>query len=75
MQQPTNPPEEKHPPINRDGPWTVPEYAAYYRVSRATIYNWLKADWLQSAKIGGARRILPLHDEAFRARFAGGDSA
>ena len=49
--------------------WTPIEFADRYRVSRATIYVWLKKGWLQSAKIGGSRRILKEHDAAFIARF------
>jgi len=51
------------------GPWTPNEYAALYAVSRATVYNWFSKGWLLSSKIGGCRRIMPSHDEAFRARF------
>ena len=51
------------------GPWTADEYAALYAVSRATVYAWFSRGWLGSSKIGGCRRIMPSHDEAFRARF------
>jgi hypothetical protein len=51
------------------GPWTPSEYAAFYAVSRATVYNWFSKGWLGSSKIGGCRRIMPSHDVAFRDRF------
>jgi hypothetical protein len=65
-------PQEKQEKIIRrkeTGPWTPAEYAALFAVSRATVYNWLGKGWLGSSKIGGCRRILPIHDENFRARF------
>jgi len=65
----------KPAPVNTIGPWTVPEFADMYRVCRATIYNWMSEGWLQSVKIGGARRILPEHDRAFREKFSNGEAA
>ena len=58
------------------GPWTTAEYALLYAVSRGTVYGWLGKGWLGSSKIGGCRRIMPSHDEAFRDRFTaqGGQS-
>jgi len=60
--------------INRHGPWTVPEYADLYRVSRATVYNWLAAGTLKSGKVGGSRRILKCHDEEFQRVICEGQS-
>lgn len=48
--------------------WTPKEFAERYRVSRATVYNWFERGLLGSVKIGGARRILREHDDAFRSR-------
>ena len=58
------------------GPWTVPEYALLFSVSRATICGWIGKGLLGSAKIGGSRRIFPSHDKTFRERFGsqGGES-
>ena len=58
------------------GPWTIPEYALLFSVSRATVYQWMSKGYLKSAKIGGSRRILPCHDAAFRDRITaqGGES-
>ena len=52
------------------GPWTVNEFELLYAVSRATVYGWLSKGWLGSSKIGGSRRIMPNHDQAFRERFS-----
>jgi predicted site-specific integrase-resolvase len=57
--------------IKQQESWTPEEYAERYRVCRASVYNWFKRGLLDSVKIGGARRILREHDEAFRSRFAG----
>ena len=54
---------------NTTGAYRVTEYAKLYRVSRATVYSWMQQGWLGSVKIGGCRRILSEHDEAFRRRF------
>ena len=51
------------------GVYRVTEYAKLYRVSRATVYHWMQQGWLGSIKIGGCRRILSEHDEAFQRRF------
>ena len=58
------------------GPWTVPEYALLFSVSRATVHHWIGKGLLGSAKIGGSRRIFPAHDKSFRERFGsqGGES-
>ncbi|MDZ4731690.1 MAG: helix-turn-helix domain-containing protein [Xanthomonadales bacterium] len=48
--------------------WTVEQFAARYQVNRSTVYNWMSSGHLASAKLSGARRILPEHDQAFRAR-------
>jgi len=50
------------------GVWTPEEYAHHWRVSRATVYNWFKHELLQSVKVGGCRRILRQHHEAFEKR-------
>ena len=50
------------------GGYRVTEYADLFRVSRATVYTWMQKGWLGSVKIGGCRRILAEHDEAFRTR-------
>lgn len=54
------------------GLWTIEEYADYWKVSRATVYNWLARGWLDSVKIGALRRIRREDDVAFRARAAKG---
>jgi excisionase family DNA binding protein len=37
---------------------TVPEYAAHRKVSKRTVYTWIKAHNLPSVKQGRTRRIL-----------------
>ena len=58
---------------NSGGPYTVPGFAAKYHVCRNTVYNWIASGIVGSVKIGGSRRILPEHEQAFIARITEGD--